>query len=205
MFEIRVEGSIVIDAGGVTKEWFTRLAKEKFNQNYALFNCTVNKKCYMTNSKSYIHPDHLNYFKFVIMFIVCALIEGICIDANLTTFFCKQIFHRKDIDESLFSSLQWILKNDVKQLSLYFEINTNDFGEHRAIKLKENGSQIEVTNENKFEYVYLRANYALYIQIKKKIEKFCSGFDELIPHKYLRLICSFMDSIQLMRMISEKT
>lgn len=35
-FRIEVVNSIVVDVGGVTRNWFTSLAKELFNQNYGI-------------------------------------------------------------------------------------------------------------------------------------------------------------------------
>ena len=81
----------------------------------------------------------------------------------------------------------WMYDNDVTCLDLYFETDCNYFGAHKTIPLKENGSEISLTNENKNEYITLKTNFILVDQIKDQIESFCSGFDELIPHKYLRI------------------
>lgn len=190
---INLTNSRVIDQGGVRREWFTKLAKEIFNQNYALFDSSEKNKSYQPSNNSYIHPNHLEYFEFAGKFIARALIEGICIDAHLTTSFCKQILHRQpnlkdleDVDEDLYRSNTWILENDVEPLELMFEIDTNEFGECKTIELKENGSQIKVTNENKKEFVALHTNYILEKKIKQQIQAFCKGFDSLIPHDEIR-------------------
>ena len=92
----------------------------------------------------------------------------------------------EDVDEDLYRSNTWILENDVEPLELMFEIDTNEFGECKTIELKENGSQIKVTNENKKEFVALHTNYILEKKIKQQIQAFCNGFDSLIPHDEIR-------------------
>jgi len=48
-----------LDAGGVTREWYTVLAREIFNPNYALFTCTTDNITFQPNGKSDVNPDHL--------------------------------------------------------------------------------------------------------------------------------------------------
>jgi len=50
-----------IDAGGVSREWYTILAKEMFNADYCLFTPTADS-AYQPNKDSAINPDHLPYF-----------------------------------------------------------------------------------------------------------------------------------------------
>lgn len=193
-FKINVIGKEVLDYGGVTRQWFTSLSKELFNQNYGLFICPGNHHNYQPSPKSYIQSNHLQLFKFAGSFIARALIEGVCIDAHFTSSFCKKILHRnpclkdlEDFDEELFNNLTWMYNNDVTCLGLYFETDCNHFGEYKTIPLKENGSNISLTNENKNEYIALKTKFILVDQIKDQIDSFCSGFDELIPHEYLRI------------------
>lgn len=192
-FHIKVENSPAIDLGGVTRTWFTLLAKKLFNQNYGIFDCSK-KMCYMPNRNSFIHENHLEYFKFAGIFIARALIERINIDAHLTKSFYKQILHRKtslkdleDIDDDMYRSSKLILENDANALELTFSMNFVDFGEIKTIELKENGSKIPVTNENKVEFINLRTNYILNTQIQEQIDAFSSGFDSLLPHEFLRI------------------
>ena len=63
------------DAGGLRREWFLLVSREIFNQDYALFEKSSSGNTYQPNPKSYINPDHLNYFKFIGRFIGKALAE----------------------------------------------------------------------------------------------------------------------------------
>lgn len=53
------------DAGGVTRDWYMAISKEMFNSDYALFEKSTSGNTYQPSNKSYVNPDHLNYFKFV--------------------------------------------------------------------------------------------------------------------------------------------
>lgn len=53
------------DAGGLSREWFTKLSHEIFNPNYALFLPAAHGYAYQPNPHSSINPEHLKYFKFI--------------------------------------------------------------------------------------------------------------------------------------------
>jgi len=58
------------------------------------------------------------------------------------------------IDADFHRSLVWMLENDIEDaLDLTFSTEDDRFGEVVTVDLKENGSEIPVTNENKKEYV----------------------------------------------------
>ena len=183
------------DQEGLTREWFTELAKEIFDHNHGLFVCSGSKFSYRPNSLSNINPNHLQYFKFAGLFVARALIQGICIDAHLTTSFLKQILHRtpklndlQDIDEDMYNSLTFIQGyDDVESLDLTFSIDEGEFGATKTILLKENGDNILVTSENKNEYIGLRQNYIFNTVIKDQIKAFTDAFDSLIPHEDIKL------------------
>ena len=190
---IKFKGEIGLDAGGLTKEWFTLIAQELFNTNNALFKSSENKS-YQPNPSSYINSDHIQYFAFAGKFIARALIQGQCVNAHLMRSFYRQILQIKlklkdleDFDETLFRSLQMILNSDVEPLDLDFTIDVSEYGVNKTILLKENGDKINVTNENKIEYVSLYANYHLRKSIIKQITAFCDGFYSLIPHDIIRI------------------
>jgi len=56
------------------------------------------------------------------------------------------------------------------------------------VTLKEGGEQIQVTQENKREYVQLSAQYRLYSSIKDQIENLLNGFYEIIPRDLITIV-----------------
>ena len=143
---------------------------------------------YKPNSQSSIaNQNDLEYFKFEGKFVALALIHGECINVHFTTAFCKQILHRKpkfkdlqDFDEKLYQGLSWIQENDAKQSDFVFNYGIDFFGEYKEIELKENGSEIAVTNDNKKEYIDLLSDFIMCGLIEKQVKSFCDGFNSLI-------------------------
>lgn len=61
---IEFVGEEGIDQGGLTREWYSLISREMFNENYALFVRSPNGVTFQPDSRSKINPDHLDYFKF---------------------------------------------------------------------------------------------------------------------------------------------
>ena len=110
----------------------------------------------------------------------------------------------KDVDEELHSSLNWLLDTDLNDeeqveggaeaLGLYFDAThppltlsdpTLGIGEApapaEAIELKPGGAQILVTEENKHEFVELRAAFAHTGLMESQIQSLRDGFFCLLP------------------------
>lgn len=183
--------NVTVDAGGPTREWFMRITKEILNADFGLFDCSLTSKYYQPSRSSSSKKNYLDYFRFIGQIIARGLIQGISIGAQFTISFCKQILNQKpslndleEFDEQLANSLKWILENyDVEQLCRTFVIDIEESDGVKSIPLIENGDQIELTNNNKNEYVDLYVNFVLQKSIEKQINSFCKGFNSLISHQ----------------------
>ncbi|KAG1159830.1 hypothetical protein G6F37_004533 [Rhizopus arrhizus] len=185
-----------VDEGGVSREWFSALARQMFDPNYALFiTSAADKLTYLPNRASGVNPDHLSYFKFVGRVIGKAIHDGRLLDAYFTRSFYKLILGRsidyKDleaIDPTYYKSLVWMLENDITNvIDLTFSVETDDFGTTKTIDLKPDGRNIPVTEENKHEYVYLIAQQRLVLAIKPQMDAFLEGFHEIIPSSLISI------------------
>ncbi|KZT26754.1 hypothetical protein NEOLEDRAFT_1062431 [Neolentinus lepideus HHB14362 ss-1] len=178
-----------VDAGGVTREWFQILARQMFDPNNALFQpCAADKLTYQPNSRSWINPEHLIFFKFVGRVIGKAIYDGRLLDAYFARSLYRQILGKpvdyRDVewvDPEYYNSLCWILENDPSPLELTFSVEADEFGTTKVIPLKEGDISIPVTQENKKEFVQLSAQYRLYLSTKDQIEALLGGFYEIIP------------------------
>ncbi|CAI2172902.1 16430_t:CDS:10, partial [Funneliformis geosporum] len=179
-----------VDAGGVTREWFQVLARQMFNENYALFKTSAaDRLTYQPNRASGANPEHLLFFKFVGRVIGKAIYDGRLLDAYFTRSFYKHILGKavdyrdvEAIDLEYYNSLVWMLNNDITGVvDLTFSVETDDFGQKKIVDLKPNGRNIPVTEENKREYVMLVTEQKLTLAIKDQIENFLAGFHEIIP------------------------
>ncbi|KAJ2781076.1 E3 ubiquitin-protein ligase tom1, partial [Coemansia linderi] len=185
-----------VDAGGVSREWFQALARQMFNPDYALFKpSAAGRVTYQPNPQSWVNPDHLQYFKFVGRIIGKAIVDQRVLDAYFTRSFYKHILGRKvdyrdmeAIDPSYYKSLEWILENDITELlEETFSIEVDDFGQHRVVDLIPDGQNVNVTEENKAEYVRLVTLQRLYLAIKDQIKSFLTGFHDLIPRDLIQI------------------
>ena len=61
------------------------------------------------------------------------------------------------------------------------------FGEMVTIELKPGGEAIDVTEENKKEYVDLVVEYRISRRVQEQFEAFMSGFNELIPQELINV------------------
>ncbi|KAK8847903.1 hypothetical protein M9Y10_018951 [Tritrichomonas musculus] len=181
------KGENGIDAGGLTREWFTLIIKEIFDPNQSLFISTENNSYIPKKSPHKLDETEIELYRFVGKIIARALVEGIHVNAHLTPSFCRQILHRQiklsdmeDYDVNIYNSLISICDTDVEPLNLYFAINYDENGEYKTIPLKENGNNINVTNSNKMEYISLYTNYHLRESICDQLTAFCEGFDFII-------------------------
>lgn len=185
-----------VDAGGVAREWFSVLARQMFDPNYALFiTSAADKLTYQPNRASAVNPDHLSYLKFVGRVIGKAIYDGRLLDAYFTRSFYKHILGRQvdyrdveAIDPEYYKSLVWMLENDITDIiDLTFSIETDDFGTTKVIDLKPNGRNIPVTEENKHEYVALVTEQKLTLAIKDQINAFLQGFHDIIPAHLIQI------------------
>lgn len=185
-----------VDAGGVTREWFSVLSQQMFNPDYALFRpSAVDKVTYQPNRLSYFNPNHLSYFNFVGKIIGKAIFDSIPLDSYFTRSFYKMMIDSpvdlKDmeaVDPEYHKSLEWILNNDITDiLELTFSIEVDDLGKKEVIDLVPNGDKIAVTNENKGEYVRLIVQHRLVNTIKIQYDSLLKGFHEIIPKDLLKI------------------
>jgi E3 ubiquitin-protein ligase HUWE1 len=204
---VTFHGEEGMDAGGLTREWYSVLAREIFNANYALFIATSDNVTFQPNSQSYVNPEHLAYFKFVGRVIGKAICDGQLLDAHFTRSFYKHIlgqpvnYHDLEaIEPDYYKSLKQILEYplDLLGVELTFSAESHDFGQHTTVDLIENGRNIAVTDETKSDYVQLIAHHRMTAAIRKQIDAFLEGFHELLPAELI----SIFDAQELELLIS---
>lgn len=193
---VRFQGEEGVDAGGVTREWFSVLARAMFNPDNALFApCAADRNTFQPNRMSWVNEEHLSFFTFVGRIIGKAIYDNRLLDAYFSRSFYKHILGRKvdyrdieAIDPEYFKSLEWMLNNDITGvLDLTFSVDAEDFGVQKTIELKPGGKDIPVTEENKAEYVRLVTEQRLTKDIQKQISAFLEGFHDIIPPDLIRI------------------
>lgn len=195
---IRFHGEEGVDAGGVSREWFQSLSKQMFDENYALWQPVSSDRTTFHPSKlSGINQEHLMFFKFIGRIIGKALYEGRVLDCHFSRAVYKRILGKpvglkdmESLEPDYYKSLVWMLENDVTDIVFdTFSVESDEFGDTRTIDLVENGRNIQVTQENKAEYVRLITEYKLTGSVQEQLEHFLRGKSTQSPSSQLLLTC----------------
>ncbi|KAJ2687989.1 hypothetical protein IWW39_002527 [Coemansia spiralis] len=192
---IKFDGEDGLDYGGVSREFFFLLSHEMFNPQYCLFEYSAHDTYTLQiNPHSEINPEHLNYFRFIGRTMGLAIFHRRFLDAFFTSSFYKMILKKpitlddmQSVDADIHRSLKWTLENDVSDMGFTFTVDDDHFGERVEVELKPGGKDIDVTEENKKEFVQLSIQYRVCDRIKEQFEAFQAGFHELIPEDLIQV------------------
>lgn len=187
---IKFDGEEGLDYGGVSREFFFLLSHEMFNPFYCLFEYSAHDNyTIQINPNSGINPEHLNYFKFIGRVVGLGVFHRRFLDAFFVGALYKMMLRKKvvlqdmeGVDAEVHNSLKWMLENSIDGiLDLTFSADDERFGELVTVDLKPDGRNIEVTDENKKEYVELFAQWKIVDRVQEQFRAFMDGFNELIP------------------------
>lgn len=194
---IKFDGEDGLDYGGLSREFFFLLSHEMFNPFYCLFEYSAHDNYTLQiNPHSGINPEHLNYFKFIGRVVGLAIFHRRFLDAFFIGALYKMILGKmvvladmEGVDADFHRSLQWMLDNDISGGILEATFSTEDerFGVVTEEDLIPNGRNIEVTNDNKKEYVELMVRWRIEKRIAAQFEAFKEGFHELIPQDLINV------------------
>ncbi|KAG0164721.1 NEDD4 E3 ubiquitin-protein ligase [Apophysomyces sp. BC1034] len=193
---IKFDGEDGLDYGGLSREFFFLLSHEMFNPFYCLFEYSAHDNYTLQiNPHSGINPEHLNYFKFIGRVVGLAIFHRRFLDAFFIVSFYKKILNKKvtvsdmeSVDAEFHRSLMWMLDNDITgTLDLTFSTDDDRFGEVVTVDLKPDGRNIEVTEENKHEYVDLVTEWRISRRVDEQFNAFKEGFNQLIPQDLINV------------------
>ncbi|VDB99942.1 unnamed protein product [Peniophora sp. CBMAI 1063] len=193
---IKFDGEDGLDYGGLSREFFFLLSHEMFNPFYCLFEYSAHDNYTLQiNPASGVNPEHLNYFKFIGRCLGLGIFHRRFLDAYFIVSFYKMILKKKvtlsdleSVDAELHRGLTWMLENDITGvIDETFTTTEERFGELVTIDLKEGGSEIEVTEDNKKDYVDCVVEYRISKRVKEQFDAFMSGFSELIPQDLINV------------------
>ncbi|TGJ86999.1 hypothetical protein E0Z10_g1758 [Xylaria hypoxylon] len=194
---IKFDGEDGLDYGGLSREFFFLLSHEMFNPFYCLFEYSAHDNYTLQiNPHSGINPEHLNYFKFIGRVVGLAIFHRRFLDAFFIGALYKMVLGKavqladmEGVDADFHRSLQWMLDNDISGGILEQTFSTEDerFGVMTVEDLIPGGRDIDVTNENKKEYVELMVKWRIEKRIAEQFQAFKDGFQELIPHDLINV------------------
>ena len=126
------------------------------------------------------------------------------IDVKLTTTLYKRILGEKalledlkDIDPVHHKSLLWMLKNDITDVIFEtFAVEHEAFGSKVSSELMPGGGEIDVTEENKEDYVNAYLDFRFHKSCGQQIQALRKGFFEVVPEKEIAVFRP--DELELM-------
>lgn len=205
-FEITFIGEQGLDWGGLRREWFELVCSSLFDPENELFHCFKNDKQGLVhpNSKRPLHLK-LKHYEFAGRIVGKCLYESALgssyrqlVKARFSRSFLAQLiglrvhykYFEQDDPDLYVSKIKYILENDVEDMELNFsEEEYSATGQFiRALELIPNGSRIQVTNQNKLQYLDALAQHRLANSVKEEVEYFLKGLNDLIPDN---LLCIF--------------
>ena len=118
------------------------------------------KQCSCANKVSSFLTFDLFACRFIGKIAGMAVYHGKLLDAFFIRPFYKMMLQKpidlrdmESVDMEYYNSLLWIKENDPSELMLTFCVDEETFGHTSQRELKPNGANIEVTNDNKDEYI----------------------------------------------------
>ncbi|OAX41309.1 HECT-domain-containing protein [Rhizopogon vinicolor AM-OR11-026] len=191
---IKFDGEDGLDYGGLSREFFFLLSHEMFNPFYCLFEYSAHDNYTLQiNPASGVNPEHLNYFKFIGRCLGLGIFHRRFLDAYFIVSFYKMILKKKvtlsdleSVDAELHRGLTWMLENDITDvIDETFTTTEERFGELVTIELRPGGADVNVTEDNKKDYVEAVVEYRISKRVKEQFDSFMSGFSELIPQELI--------------------
>ncbi|CAH3900724.1 E3 ubiquitin-protein ligase SMURF2 [Pieris brassicae] len=194
---VKFRGEEGLDYGGVAREWLHLLGRELFNPHYGLFqyaNAGDDRYALQINADSGVNPEHLSYFHFAGRILGVALFHGHQLDAAFTAPFYKQLLGRaitlrdiRDVDPELHRSLSWMLENSISGvIDTTFSVECSSFGAVRSVELRPGGTNEQVTDTNKRDYVRLYVAHRFTRGAERQWLALQRGLADIIPPQLLR-------------------
>ncbi|XP_041824463.1 E3 ubiquitin-protein ligase HECW1 isoform X2 [Melanotaenia boesemani] len=181
-----------LDYSGPSREFFFLLSQELFNPYYGLFEYSANDTYTVQISPmSAFVENHLEWFRFSGRILGLALIHQYLLDAFFTRPFYKALLRLATdlsdleyLDEEFHQSLQWMKDNDITDiLDLTFTVNEEVFGQVTERELKSGGSNLQVTEKNKKDYIERMAKWRVERGVVQQTEALVRGFYEVVDSR----------------------
>lgn len=158
VFRFEFIGEPALDAGGVTREFYTILCEQLFNPDSGLFlYSAVNQMCMQINPNSGIANEfHLRYFHMCGRLLGKALMDGQITPVHLVQPMYKHIMgwpvtlrDLEHLDDQVYRNLLELLDfDDIGMLYLEFVVTEDKMGIAETVELVEGGAEITVDKVN---------------------------------------------------------
>eukprot|EP00826_Nyctotherus_ovalis_P015080 TRINITY_DN1424_c0_g1_i14.p1 TRINITY_DN1424_c0_g1~~TRINITY_DN1424_c0_g1_i14.p1 ORF type:complete len:288 (-),score=79.02 TRINITY_DN1424_c0_g1_i14:182-1045(-) len=175
------------DSGGVRKEFFQLIVRELFDPGYSMFNYSEETRTFWFNPDTF---ESRLKFELVGLVISLALYNSVILDVHFPRVVYKKLMGLPlgfddlvDFSPSIAQSLDFILKYEEADLqeilTCTFSVEVDSYGAKRTVELVPGGASIDVTQENKHEYVEKYLDWLFNSSVESFFEAFKKGFYKL--------------------------
>lgn len=181
--KVKFEGEDGIDEGGVQKEFFQILVSELFDPKFGMLIYEEEAKTLWFNKDSL---ESSQAFELMGILLGLAIYNGVILDMHFPMVVYKKLLGLKptlhdlaSVKPNLATGLQTLLDYTGDVAADYmrsFTYNYEAYGEEKSEELKPGGANIDLTNDNRQEYVQLTVDYILTKSIAKQYNAFSNGF-----------------------------
>ena len=190
--KIIFEGEEGVDEGGVKKEFFQVMLRNLLDPNYGMFLYNEKSRQLWFNCDTFENPVKYHLFGTLLGL---AIYNQVILDIHFPLVVFKRLVEGnkytptledlKEIDVDIYKSLEMILTcDDASLVGSTFEISRKSmFGEIINTELKPGGADIDVSNENREEFVQLYVKHLLVDSVLKQYDAFRRGFQRVCDSK----------------------
>lgn len=188
-----------LDLFGLFKEMVADALREAFLPEFGLFKWTpAGDGAVYFSSTSRVHGKEtaLVMYEVIGKLVGKALYEGLVIDYPFPLFFYGKLINRyafldelPSYDPALYKQLMKLKQEsgECESWGLYFAVNEDHVGTLVEVELKPGGSQTLVNGNNKYEYIYLLADYYLNGYCNEQVQAYLAGFQSVFTPSLLRM------------------
>lgn len=196
MYAIKDETEFFQDVGGVTREIYESAFKELFSEDRGLFMLSADEDTYVINPTRKSANEDMEEFYFIGLLMGKLLLDGLLLPAHLSLVLRKRLLESpikfqdlQGVDIELYNSLNWMKDNSITDIVYETFSVENEQGD--VVELKPGGSAIDVTDENKIEYIQLKTRHALVSTALEETAAIREGLYDVIPSKLLSVFDPF--------------
>eukprot|EP00762_Andalucia_godoyi_P008487 ANDGO_05781.mRNA.1 putative E3 ubiquitin-protein ligase HUL4 len=182
--KVKFAGEEGVDEGGVRKEFFQIIVREVFDPAFGMFEYSEQQRSFWFSRTS---VGGLDEFQFVGIILGLALYNSIILDVHFPQVLYKKLLSETPVlsdlvglDPVLYHSLVQMLEyegDDFESIFMNdFSVLEDYYGEKRTVELKPNGTQVQVSKDNREEYVNLLVRYLLVDSVAQQFNAFRQGF-----------------------------
>ncbi|CAK90182.1 unnamed protein product (macronuclear) [Paramecium tetraurelia] len=184
-----------VDEGGPKREFFRLIMEKLVTPDYGMFIPKNNDTVFWFNPQSFEMPI---YYSLIGKLLGLSLYNSVLLDVRFPTVLFKKLQREKlkeedlkELDMETYTGFQFLREQTdpkvVESLGLTFNGTYKVWGENYFEDLKPNGFQINVTIENREEYIQLYIDWYLNKLVQKQFDLLKDGFKTVVDGDGIKL------------------